>query len=216
MNDCVLFLAGRYYSKDFPFYRKLVRGRFTVAVNGGYRFFRRARLLPDLLIGDLDSVGRLPRQISSRTTVISYPTDKDQTDTELALAYCLKHGAKSIDIVQPGIGDPDHFLANLFLMADPPHSKKKRDVRIRLLGPKFEAYYLKDSTHTFKNATGSTVSVVPVSSSIRLTCRGTAFDVDELKLKRGRARSARNRIISSQASIRVTGQAFLIRLLGRR
>lgn len=216
MNDCVLFLAGRYYGRDFPFYRKLVRGRFTVAVDGGYRFFRRAGLVPNLLIGDLDSIDRLPRRISSRTTVISYPADKDQTDAELALAYCLKHGAKNIDIVQPAIGDPDHFLANLFLMADPPYPKKRLNVRIRLLGPKFEAYFLKDSTHTFKNATGSTVSVIPVSSSIRLTCRGAAFDVDDLKLTRGRARSVRNRIISSQASFRVSGQAFLIRLLGRR
>lgn len=216
MKASVLFLAGRYYSSDFSFYRKLARGKYTVAVDGGFRFFKRAGLTPDLLIGDLDSLGGKPRQLSTKTKLIVHPTAKDQTDTELALRHCVKQGARSIDIVQPAIGDPDHFLANLYLLTLKLSGKTTRQIKLRLVGPRFEAIYLDNSRHVLRQAVGETVSVIPVSASIRLTGTGMEYDSDWTLIKRGQTKSARNRVVSLRAAIEVSGQAFLIRLLGRK
>ena len=215
MKDCALFLAGRYLAKDFPYYRKLARGRYRVAVDGGCRYFLRSGTVPDLLIGDFDS-HRPPKRVSRRTTVMSYPVDKDRTDTELAVDHCLEAGARRIDIVQPAIGDPDHFLANLFLMTRADVHKSAGQAELRLVGPRFEAFYLHDSSREFLRAGGSILSVIPLSASIRLTCRGTAFDISGARVERGRTRSARNRIRASRASVRVAGRAFLVRLFGKR
>ncbi len=212
MKGCTLFLAGRYFERDFTFYRRLARGRFRVAVDGGYRYFARSGTNPDLLIGDFDSLGGVPAGLSRRTEVVIHPTEKDQTDTELALDHCLEAGAREIDIIQPAIGDPDHFLANLFLLARKPAPGRSRPARIRLVGPRFEAFWLKDCTHRFERAVGSIVSVIPLSGSIRLGWTGTSYDTQDVLVKRGQTVSARNRIVAGRSSARVIGEAFLIRL----
>jgi len=212
MRKCILFLAGRYYARDFVFYRRLARGCFKVAVDGGFRFFARSGLVPDLLIGDLDSLARKPRRLSRRTEVIVHPVDKDKTDLELALDYCLERGALRVDIVQPGLGEPDHFLANLFLLTRAVGFAHQRRPRIRLVGPDYEAHFISDRRVRFLQARGSVVSVIPLSGSIVLTCRGTAFDVNRARIKRGRTRPTRNRITGQAATFEVSGQAFLVRV----
>lgn len=212
MKSCALFLAGRYLERDFAFYRRLARGRFRVAVDGGYRYFARSGTNPHLLIGDFDSLGGIPAGLSRRTEVVMHPAEKDQTDTELAVDHCLKAGAREIDIIQPAIGDPDHFLANLFLLARKPGHGRSRLTRVRLLGPRFEAFWIKDDTHRFDRAGGSTVSVIPLSGSIRLSWTGTSYDIRNALVKRGQTLSARNRIVAGRSSVRVVGEAFLIRL----
>jgi thiamine pyrophosphokinase len=186
MRKAVLFLTGRYHTRDLPFYRQLTRGCFKVAVDGGYRFFERSGLVADLLIGDFDS-----------------------------LKYCLDHGILKIDLVQPSVGDPDHFLANLFLLTRASRRYKHGTPQLRLVGPDYEALLLSDRRITFRRARGSVVSVIPVSASIKLTCRGTAFDVTRVKITRGRTRSTRNRITTATAWFEIAGKAFLIRHFSR-
>lgn len=215
MRKAILFLAGRYHARDLPFYRKLARDCFKVAVDGGYRFFERSSLIADLLIGDFDSLKRLPRQLSPRTRVARFPVDKDKTDTELALDYCLDHGISKIDLVQPSLGDPDHFLANLFLLTRASRRSQIGTPQLRLVGPDYEALLLSDSRVSFRRARGSVVSVIPVSASIKLTCRGTAFDVTRAKIARGQTRSTRNRITAATSWFDITGKAFVIRHFSR-
>ena len=216
MDKAVLFLTGRYLARDLPFYRKLARGCFRVAVDGGYRFFQRAGIAPDLLIGDFDSLKRLPKRLPRGVELLAFPTDKDKTDTELALDYCLERGARQIDIVEPSFGDPDHFLANLFLLARKVNAPARKKRRLRLVGPAYEAFFLSDSRVKFAGAKGSIVSIIPVSRSIRMTCRGTAFDVSGATIQRGETRPARNRITAANATFEIAGQAFVVRLIRRR
>ena len=215
MRKAVLFLTGRYRPRDFPFYRKLARGCFKVAVDGGYGFFRRSGLTVDLLIGDFDSLKRLPRRLSPKTVVARFPVDKDKTDTELALDYCLNHGLSQIDLVQPSLGDPDHFLANLFSLTRTSDHSPSRKLRFRLVGPNYEAFSVENSRIRFRRARGSVVSVIPISASIVLTCRGTAFDVTLARITRGQTRATRNRITAADAWFTVTGKAFVIRHFSR-
>ncbi len=214
MDRAVLFLTGKYLEKDMAFYRGLARGRFKVAVDGGWRFFERSGLTADLLIGDFDSV-LLPRKLPARTRVLQFPTDKDKTDTELALDFCLEQKARRVDIVQPGMGDPDHFLANLFLLTRTSHKRRGRAV-LRLVGPTFEAFFVADAEIKFARARGSVVSVIPVSERLRMTCSGTAFDVNGVSIGRGETRPARNKIVAPDARFRIDGQAFVVRLFDKR
>ncbi|MCX6834973.1 MAG: thiamine diphosphokinase [candidate division Zixibacteria bacterium] len=213
MRKAVLFLNGRYQTRDIPYYRKLAKGCFKIAVDRGYRFFERSGLVADLLIGDFDSLKRFPRRLSSKTRVARFPVDKDKTDTELALDYCLEHGISKTDLVQPSLGDPDHFLANLYLLTRA--SRQSRTPQLRLIGPDYEALLLSDSRVSFRKAKGSVISVIPVSASIKLTCRGTAFDVTSARISLGQTRSTRNRVTAATSWFDITGKAFVIRQFSR-
>ncbi len=213
MKDCVLFLHGRYSAKHFSFYRSLCIGRFKVAVDGGYRFFARSGLVPDLLIGDFDSLKRIPKDISPKTEVLTYPVDKDMTDTHLALEYCLEHRAKRIDIVQPSIGEPDHFTANLMLLTLAERYKRRGYApKVRLLNSDGEIRYINSGTEVFERAVGNMVSVIPLSKSVEMTCTGTAFDVCRRRILRGQTLASRNRIVLKRAIFRLKGEGLIFRL----
>ena len=115
MKNVTIFLSGSYRKSDLDYYRKLCRGRFTVAANGGHRFFVKTNTRPDLVIGDMDSISAAALRRLDGCSFVQVPAEKDQTDSELAVTYCLANGARSVDIVDPGCGNLDHLLGNLLL-----------------------------------------------------------------------------------------------------
>jgi thiamine pyrophosphokinase len=85
---------------------------FIVAIDGGLERCLELGLTPNLLIGDLDS---LPDGLLSRLPdgclKITYPTAKNETDTQLALQYCLDKGFGEIYICNDLGGRFDHAVA---------------------------------------------------------------------------------------------------------
>ena len=210
--ECVLFLHGRYRNSNFPFYRSLCRGKYLVAVDGGYSFFRRSGIKPNLMIGDFDSLKSMPRDTTG-INIMRFPTAKDATDSEMALRLCiLRLDAEVIDIVQPSTGEPDQFLANLMLLTIPPreHRPGKRP-KVRIINPSYEARLLKDESITIRNAVGDGISVLPLSRSIMYSCSGTEFACRSRKIPIGATLATRNVILSKSAVLQVQGMALLVR-----
>jgi thiamine pyrophosphokinase len=217
MKDCVLFLHGTYRAADLPFYRKLCTGKFRVAVDGGYVFFKKTGLRPDLLIGDFDSLGRMPTNLPPSTEVLTLPCDKDATDSEAALAYCLERKTHKVDIVQPSIGELDHLLGNLMLLTRVGKTRKTRSKpKLRLINPSTEVRLIDSEGWTFSGAKGDTLSIVPLSKRVILSCRGTEYDVENLIVRRGETTGLRNRILTVRARIDIQGQAFVFHRFGGR
>jgi thiamine pyrophosphokinase len=84
-----------------------------MAVDGGLDHALAAGLEPTHLVGDLDSVTEAGLAWAARHTDISrHPANKDQTDTELALASAAKFDPERITLV--GGGDRlDHTIAGI-------------------------------------------------------------------------------------------------------
>lgn len=209
MKAFALFLHGRYGRHDLLFYKKLARGKTCVAVDGGLSFFEKTGLTPALIIGDFDSIKRDPTRKFPMVDVILFPVKKDKTDTQLAVEYALRAGATSIDIVQPIFGEADHFTGNLMLLASLVESRKTQSLNLRLVNAAYEIIFLRDRSYTISNCKGDTVSVVPLTSRVSLTCTGTAFPAQELTIKRGETTALRNTITGVRSRIEVRGQAFV-------
>ena len=94
----------------------------VVAADGGAASLERLGRRPDVLVGDLDSVpgALVDRLRADGVPVERHPTDKEASDTELALRRAMSAGADEI-IVLGAVGGErlDHQLANLLLLADP-------------------------------------------------------------------------------------------------
>jgi thiamine pyrophosphokinase len=93
----------------------------VVAADGGAVGARTLGLVPDLVVGDGDSLGEagLARLRSEGIRIELAPADKDESDTELAIRTCLARGAESITVVGGFGGRLDHTLANIWLLALP-------------------------------------------------------------------------------------------------
>ena len=132
MGSALIFLNGYYDIRYLDFYRReienAVENRFpTICADGGLRIFDALNrcgetpLIPDVLIGDMDSV--VQGVTKAKQTVQEWvgQTDKDYTDGQLAVDYALEHyGCRHIVIYgglpRPEAYETDHFLGNLKLM----------------------------------------------------------------------------------------------------
>ncbi|MBU4449811.1 MAG: thiamine diphosphokinase, partial [Actinobacteria bacterium] len=117
-------------TKDYKFDRNA--STLIIAVDGGAQNCLNMRLVPDIVIGDMDSITlKLIESITSGKKPIKFINsipEKDESDTQLAVDYAVGLGAKRILIVGAAGDRIDHTLANLFLLASP--SAENSDIRI--------------------------------------------------------------------------------------
>ena len=106
MKRCFVFAAGSFYGlRERP-----APGDYLVAADAGYRICEREGILPDLLLGDFDSMP--PPADFDRLRRL--PVEKDDTDTLAALKAGLERGCDTF-YIYGGTGGKrmDHTLANL-------------------------------------------------------------------------------------------------------
>ena len=208
MKSAVLFTHSRYPKQHLSFYRKLCRGKFKIAVDGGYSFFKQSKIKPDIIIGDFDS---LRKDSVKGINLLSFPIKKDATDTELAVNYCINMGFESIDIVVPAIGEPDHFLGLAALLLAPQlNSQNASKIIARIVNYECEIILLKNSGRTFTNCKNELLSVLPHGGAVKLTCMGMEYPAKKLLIKSWQTTGMRNVIRSNRAKIFINGAALVV------
>ena len=85
-----------------------------IACDGGCDILARNNIVPDLVVGDMDSISEEGLDFINNTNVFieKYPVEKDWTDSEIALG---KTGNEEVILVTPDSGRLDHVIANLQL-----------------------------------------------------------------------------------------------------
>lgn len=87
---------------------------YIICADSGYDIANEAKLIPDLLIGDFDSIKSVPENIDK----ITLPVEKDVTDCVAAYYEGDKHGFKSFVLFGGTGGRFEHTFANISLMAN--------------------------------------------------------------------------------------------------
>ena len=214
MKRFVIFLSGTYRKAHLEFYRGLCPKARLVAVDGGCRFFKAVGMTPDVIIGDLDSVSSIPSQFHEKSQLLIYPRDKNKTDLQLALEYCVLEKSRAVDIVSPGVGEVDHFLGNVMLLGlFDKMSGDSTKPKIRIVSADYEILWVHDDRRSFSDCVGDRLSVIPMSAAVRLTSCGMEFTADRIRIVRGHSHSLRNRITKRRASVEIEGQALVVHRL---
>ena len=132
MPTCYIVGAGDFTPRGFA----PVPGDLVLAADGGYRALYSLGYMPDLLLGDFDSLGDLP--LPPDLPVLRFPARKDDTDTGLALRHGLDRGYRDFALYGCAGGRVDHLLANLQSMA----RVSRLGAAIRLAAPQNDAWAL--------------------------------------------------------------------------
>jgi thiamine pyrophosphokinase len=93
-----------------------------IAADGGAAHLRQVGLVPDVVVGDFDSLAadERARLVELGVELRVAKVDKDESDMELCLLAALEGGATRITILGAlGLVRPEHSVANLLLLADP-------------------------------------------------------------------------------------------------
>jgi len=132
MKPALIFLNGYYDFRNLDFYLQEIeigikKGATIICADGGINIFDELNkmndihFIPDILIGDLDSVN--DTGIKAKQIVDEWvgQTDKDYTDGQLAVKYAVdtdncRHIVLYGGLPRPTEYETDHFLGNLKLM----------------------------------------------------------------------------------------------------
>lgn len=104
-NRCVVISGG-----DFSPVSGISPDDFVIACDRGYVYCERLGLRPDLIISDFDSYSG---PVDSEIPLNRFVSEKDDTDTMLAVRYAVEHGFHELLLCCALGGRLDHLIANL-------------------------------------------------------------------------------------------------------
>jgi thiamine pyrophosphokinase len=151
----------------------------TIAADSGFDLARRLNILPDMLVGDFDSLEQ-SRELEEypQERIRRYPRDKDDTDAEIGLQALWDRGFREVVVAGGGGGRVDHLLGLVSLF--------EREKTPTLWYTAKEIIQAVEGTHVVSDCQGQTVSFFPLAASVTgMSSRGLKWPLDGLKWRRG-------------------------------
>jgi len=205
----IIIANGRLHN-NIHFFSGIKEDDLLIAADGGAHHFRDLELMPDVVIGDMDSISPLLKDElqTSGVKIVLYPTDKDQTDLELALRFALKHGTNEIILFGILGGRLDLSLANILLLA----REEWKTVSITVMDGPEEAFLLRSNdTISIKGRPGDILSLIPLSEFVEgVTTEGLRWKLENANLLQGNTRSVSNEFLSNSVQVKIRNGKMLL------
>lgn len=179
-----------------------------ICADGGGEYAYKCGVIPDVLVGDLDSIDEkvLQALIDSKCKIIRYPKQKDFTDTELALNYAMEMHADEI-IMLGSIGSRlDHTLSNILLL----FKLSKQGIKSCVMDEK-NTVYLTESNIQLKGIKGDLVSLIPIGGDVTgINTKGLLYSLYDAEIKMGDSLGISNVFVDDEAEITIKSGSLLV------
>lgn len=174
---------------------------FVIAADQGADLIPVHIRVPDVLIGDLDSVSETGKESAAR---IIRDGCQETTDTEKLLKFCERESLGQVTLLGVEGDLLDHVLANLYCIA-----KTELDVRLALrTGMMWSVRSAQP--RSLAVPVGRRVSLLPVESCSGVNLGGVQWPLSNAALAPGAAYSISNRSMSSRVEVSLgSGTALL-------
>ncbi len=183
---------------------------FVICADGGLEKVNRLGLVPNLILGDFDSVDSSVLEYYKKLHIetVKFPSDKDYTDMELAVEYAVKSGFKELILTGATGTRLDHTLANILLL----EKYNNQGINIKIIDNNNYISIISDNSDIkIENKKDYFVSLVPVTEMLEgLTLNGFKYPLENVKVQRGTALLISNEIIQDEGRITLKKGTALI------
>lgn len=189
-------------------------GDTVLGADGGAAQARAWGLVPELVIGDLDSLPAKERTALEVQGIefLIHPRAKDETDLELALTYAAEQGFDDIVVLGALGGRLDHTVANVLLLALPILAGR----RVRIVDGSQQASLARPGEALeLLGQPGDRVSLLPLGGDAHgVTTGGLLWALERATLCFGYSRGVSNEMTGRHARVTLE-QGLLLVVQGR-
>ena len=177
-----------------------------IAADQGYHTAKALGERIDLLLGDFDSIGSVPRD--EGVEIRQVPAEKDYTDTQLAVEIALERGAEDIVIIGGLSGRLDHTLSTLAILED----LNTRGVYCTVTDGQNRARYMKSTSTLIARSPYKYLSLIAADEVVKgVDIEGCKYPLKKATLRRRNQFAVSNEITGNVAFISVKkGGVFII------
>lgn len=205
-----VLIVGSGSLKDPELLKKHHEGAdWVIAADGGAFHLHKAGLAPDVLLGDFDSIpASILEEIrqQNHSEIMTFPTNKDFTDMELALNSAVERGADEIVILGACGSRLDHTTTNIHLL----YKLLTKGIRGYIEDDNNRIYLIKDKL-TIKKQDNRKVSLLPLPPHVSgLTTSGLSYPLSDATLAFGTGRGISNEFSEDTATVTLKEGLLLV------
>jgi len=206
MKKCLIIANGKSPTKKVVEYFYDKGFNTIICADGGANSARKLGIIPDFIIGDLDSISLSTlKYFKNKSTIIQIKRQND-TDVEKCLKFAIKKGFKEAILLGVTGDRLDHTICNLGIVI-----KFFSKIKIYLTA---ESSFLTpiNSDTIIKSKIGETISIYAFDHKTRITSVGLKYKLQKSSLPFGVRESTSNVSISNEVKLKVSGGiVFVIR-----
>ena len=198
-----IFTGGEIYHQYIEEYPE--EGDLVISADAGYRNATLMGVHTNILIGDFDSLGHVPDDVDE---VLRLPTEKDDTDTQIAVDTAIERGADEIVIVGSTSGRLDHAMSTLAIL------EKYWDKRlpIYIVNGQNRVRFIRNSGFIIVRSQYKYFSLIAADEKVKgVSIEGAKYPLVNKTLFRNRQFAVSNEIVKNAALVNVKkGGIFII------
>lgn len=181
---------------------------YVIAADSGLMHADRLNLHVNLLLGDYDSCDPdILKKYQNHTDTLTYPKEKDYTDTDIALQKAIEHHPEQIYMLGTTGTRYDHSMTNIFNL------KQALQAGVNcFIMDRYNKIYLKDSSFTIEKEKqyGGFVSFLPLSSEVTISLIGMKYPLHQYHLEQGSSICQSNEIQDDYAKVEIQNGIVIV------
>ena len=203
MKRAFIYTGGEVFPENITEHPK--GDDLCIAADSGFHNAKKCGDRVDILVGDLDSIGKY--RLDAKTEVLQVPAEKDVTDTHLAVETAIERGANELVIIGGFGGRADHMLSNLAILED----LAARGVYAVMLNGQNRARFLRSTSTLIPKSGYRYVSILAVDPIVKgVSVEGCKYPLKNAKLTRPFQYAVSNEVVGNCALISVKKGAIYV------
>lgn len=208
-KKCVIVGAGEFYCEYFNNSRNHDE-EYIIAADGGFLNIKSAGVMPDLLVGDFDSLLEAPLDLEGnefpKENIVRFPKEKDDADIMAAIRIGVEKGFQEFHIHGGCGGRFDHTMANIQCLT----FLCKNGYRGYLYDKEYIMTVIENDSLTFPENQKGILSFFCMDSFVKVNIANMKYPLHEYPASNAYPIGVSNEFIGKNSSITSSDGAILI------